>query len=989
MKKINIALCMCLLWALGLHSFAQSNVLTGRLLDENKNPIGGAKVELLNSDVVVFTNTKGQYTITGSEGDTARVSTITNFAKDIVLALDLVTVLDLKHKPLENGNGIIKHNSKTAMNGNSVFANQLEKSTGHIATSNALIGELPGLIARSSSGFASENNAKLNFRGMGTPLILIDGFERNIDDINVDEIESVTLLKDAASMAIYGYKSSAGVMSITTKRGKYDGIEIGFSYNHSVNFAQPFEKMVNAFDYANGINEALVNDGLPKRYNNYQLDAYQFNKDPNVYANVNWANEALKDVAHSNSYDFNVRGGGKFIRYYSSVALDTDNGFVGVDAPDSSVPNQFKYSNLNVRSNLDITLSKSTLLSLNLLAKLNENSSPLLGDSDLMKTLYDTPSAAFPVKTANGEWAASTIWKTNPIADLKTAGFSKYHTRMLWTDFAIDQKLDVIVKGLRAKVSFAYDSYSRIYEDKKKAYRTETITTPFDEAGNPLEVEYSQVGENEASYSFRSWLNNQAQHTTVKGLLDYTTTIGRSILNVGYLTQYTHLVGLGIQKTYNRSNHSLFMSYKYDDRFILDGTVTAAASNVLNPEDQWGYFPAVSSAWIISNERALKDSKAVNFLKLSASWGMTGSDDVGFNKYEQAYSKGKSYYFGNYVSTPTLELGTLPVNNLTYERNTMINIGLEGSLYDHFNFAVDVYQNRMTDLLTNIDDINSAVVGVNPGKANNGEIKYKGYEIAAGYNNNLGDFKYSLHGQFSKVKSEIVNMNEQARKNDFNRQTGHAVGQVFGLEAVGFFKDKADIASSDMHTFTQVQPGDIKYKDQDGNGIIDEHDKVALGYSKDIPEIYYSFGANIEYKNLGLNLMFQGVSNYSTILNIDSYYRPLVDNKNISQHYYDNRWSNGNDDALYPRLTTQENENNEQVSTVWLQDKSYLKLRCAELYYNLPSQWLSGINISKTKVFVRGYNLLSFDKMKMGDAESVGRNYPMYRTVNFGVNVSF
>ncbi|WP_163325417.1 SusC/RagA family TonB-linked outer membrane protein [Draconibacterium mangrovi] len=1001
MKKIFLKLYLGLSLLIALQANANPTDLTGRLTDAKGNPISGAKIALAGKpSAYSVTNKEGAYTIVAEVGDTALVSTSAQFSKKVVLGQQQTIVLGKDASPVIYGTGIVKNNAESTAAVSTVFADRLEKSSSKLNVSNALFGELLGLSVLENSGVNEDKRARFNMRGLGTPMVLVDGFERDYNDLTVEEVESVTLLKDAASLAIYGMRGSNGVILVTSKRGKYNTTEIEASYDRSINFAEPFVPMVNAYDYAMGLNEALANDGLSSQYNNYELNAFQTGTQPLIYPNVNWADETLNKIAHSNSLNMQVRGGSEVVRYFTSIGYDTDKGIVGVDAPDASIPNQFQYSNLNVRSNLDISISKNTLLSINLLGKLKEKSSPMLSATSLMETIYNTPSAAFPVKTENDEWGASTNWTKNPVADLANAGFYKYHTRTLLADFTVNQNLDIITKGLKARVSLAYDSDAVMYERKNRDYRTETIITSFDEDGNPIDIEYNQIGENEGSYSFSHWLSTQYHRTTLKGIIDYNRTFGLSTVSGGYIYELTSLVNKGIQETYNRINNSLFMSYAYDSKYLLDASFTLASSNILNPRRKWGYFPAVSAAWVISNEDVMKENEVVNYLKLHSSVGILGSDNMDFDAYKQEYKPGSNVLFGNFIGAPTLQMGALPVRNLTYAKTLSLNIGLEGTLYRNLNFEVELFHNKVYDILTGIGNINSSVLGVNPGYANDGERTFKGFELGLGYHKNVGDFKYAVNGKFTFNRSKIVNMNERSWKNDFNKATGHSVGQIFGYEAEGFFKDQADIDNSPVHTFSEVQAGDIKYKDQDKNGVIDQYDRVAIGNSSYMPELYFSFDMNMEYRNVGMSFLFQGVGNYSAILNTTSIYRPLVGNNNISQHYYDNRWTATNQDALYPRLTTESNENNEQNSTIWLQDRSYLKLRSAEIYYNLPEQLVNKVKLDNAKIFVRGYNLFSIDKVDLGDPETLGKrdmnddestgiSYPLYRTINLGVKISF
>ncbi|MCE4563977.1 SusC/RagA family TonB-linked outer membrane protein [Maribellus sp. CM-23] len=991
MKTRYLKFIIGLFLVFAVQKYANADELTGRVLDAKGKPVSGALIYLVQyPDVKATTDRNGEYTITATENSEAVINSADIFSKSVILSDSLVVVMGLETSPVNRGYDLINATKNTAASARTVFAEDLEKNDSKVNASNALFGELLGLSVLQESGTVAENQARLNYRGLGRPLVLVDGFERDLDGLTVEEIESVTLLKDAASQAIYGMRGANGVLLVNTKKGKYNTMEIDLKYDHGVKFAKSTIPMVDAFTYASAMNEALANDGLAPEFNQYQLNAYRDGGQPGIYSNVNWANEIFKDVAHSNSYNVQVRGGNGITRFYGAVAYDTDESFIKLNAPDPSIPNQFKYSNLNVRTNVDVNISKNTLLTINMLGKLQENSRGMLSESDLMKSIYNTSAGAFPIKTENGNWGASTTWKTNPVAELSTAGFTRFHTRTLYANINIKQNLDAITKGLNASARFGMDSYSVIREKKYRTYQTETITPVFDNDGNPTDLEYNLIGERMTN--FQEWnagTIDQWRKLTGQGQLDYKRTFNKSTVGGGYIFEISSYSGYGQHKMFNRVNNVMYASYGYDHKYLLDATFSVGSSNVLNPRRKWGYFPAISAGWVVSQEDFAKNSEAIDYLKVNASWGITGSDNMDFDLYKVYYQTGKSYLFGNFQGVGTIEPGSLPVVNLTYPKTRSVNVGAEGTFFGGMNVSVDVFDIKEYDQLIESKNIVSSVIGIDPGMTNSAEYAYKGVELGLGYTGAKGDLKYSAMGHFTFTRSEIINNNEQVWKNDFNRATGHPVGQIFGYESIGFFKDQADIDNSPVQTFSEVQPGDIKYKDQDDNGIIDQYDRIAIGNNSIVPEMYFSLDLNVEYRKLGINLLFQGTANHSAIMKADGIYRPLVDNNNISQHYYDNRWTETNQDALYPRLTNALNENNNVASTIWLQDLSYLKLRTAEIYYTLPKQWVERVKLGNATIFARGYNLFSIDKMRVGDAEAFGLNFPMYSSVNLGVKINF
>jgi len=321
----------------------------------------------------------------------------------------------------------------------------------------------------------------------------------------------------------------------------------------------------------------------------------------------------------------------------------------------------------------------------------------------------------------------------------------------------------------------------------------------------------------------------------------------------------------------------------------------------------------------------------------------------------------------------------------------MFNVGIESQLFQKIAFNVDVFSNKTYDIMVSKEGTISSMLGVIPSYIPDGEVKNKGVELGLRIGDQTGDFKYAIGGQFSFVRNKIVNMNEAPLPHDYMKATGRPVEQFFGLETIGFFKDQADINQSPKQLFYTVYPGDLKYKDQNGDGQIDQNDVIALGYSTLVPEIYYSATLDLEYKGIGISALFQGIGNYSRYLNTQGLYWPLMGNGNISEHYLDSYWKPGaaNTDVKYPRLTTLESRNNYRPNSVFIADASYFKLRYAELFYKLPISLISKFKLDGCKVFVRGMDLFSIDQIKVTDPEATGADYPALKSYHLGFSINF
>ena len=442
---------------------------------------------------------------------------------------------------------------------------------------------------------------------------------------------------------------------------------------------------------------------------------------------------------------------------------------------------------------------------------------------------------------------------------------------------------------------------------------------------------------------------------------------------------------------------SLYTHYGYKERYYGDITLVASESNKLAPGHKWAFSPTISGAWDLSKENFFKNISFVDFFKLRGSFGIINSDrlpnDTQEGYWQQAYVTGSYYPFDtNYsVGTSSWTLGQLASINTSHEQSFKYDLGIDGTVFQNLNFTIDGYYQRKKDIWVASSGIYSTVLGFTAPYENDGIVDNWGIEVGTNYSKRIGnDITLNIGANFTWSKNKIINMDEEPKMYSNLVQTGSSIGQSFGLEAIGLFKDQADIAASPTQSFGTVLPGDIKYKDVNGDGKIDANDKVYFGNSTIAPEIYYSFHLGAEWRGLGFDAMFQGTARYSAILNTASVYWPLINNTTVSQYYYDNRWTTTNTDAKFPRLSSQSNTNNYQTSTFWLADRSFLKLRTLQIYYNFPKSMLRATKvIQDAKIYINGIDLLCFDHIKIADPESYGATYPLTRSAVIGLSLKF
>lgn len=902
-------------------------------------------------------------------------------------------------------------------------AQHLEESTSSISTvynedfnkrsakniANSLFGYGTGLTTLQGSGRYADAEPTFFIRGLqslstNNPLILVDGIERDITDITPEEVETVTILKDAAAVAMYGNKGINGVVNITTKRGNYNTREIKFTYDHGFGWQARKPKFVDSYSYANAMNEALANDGLTARYTQDELNAFRSGQYPYLYANVDWLGETFRDMDATNIYNISFRGGASKFRYYAMANLTTNKGFIANPYMNDGYSTQDQYSRANLRTNLDIDLTEKTKLKLNVLGILSETRTPGADDqggANLWDMIYTLPSAAFPACLENGTWGGSATWAgtKNPLAVSQAAAYTKFHERTLFADMTLAQDLSSITPGLGASGMLSYDNYAQYWENHSKTFVYGSNSVTAWENGVPSSTTYYTDGKESA-------MSSDAKCIAFTRVFNFAATLfyDRQIDKDNKIYSqlkwdYEYRNTKGTDQTWYRQNTSFYTHYGYKDKYFADLNLVASASNKLAPGHQWSISPTVGLAWVMSKENFMKDLSWINFMKLRASFGVIHTDRLPLdddsevtNYWEQTYGGGGYYPFDtNYsVGTQSWSLGRLASLNSTHEKAYKYNFGLDAGMFNGLDVSFDAYYERRSDIWVSSSGHYSSVLGFTAPYENGGIVDSWGVEIGADYRKKIADITLNIGANFALAKNEIIEQMEEPRMYDNLITTGNPLKQTYGMEVIGYFKDQADIENSPKQSFGDVTPGDIKYKDVNGDNIIDANDKVAIGYSTTAPEIYYSFNLGAEWKGLGFDAMFQGAGRYSAVLNTKSLYWPLINNTTISQEYYDNRWTPENQDAKYPRLSSQSNENNYQTNTLWLADRSFLKLRSIELYYKFPQSWVKKSKIlSNAKIYVRGIDLLCFDKINIADPEVYEATYPLTRSVVAGLTIGF
>ena len=903
----------------------------------------------------------------------------------------------------------------------SVITNKDVNKRGARNIGNNILGQGSGLVSLDGSGLFHAQNPTFYIRGLqtssgSTPLILVDGVERAIENVVAEDVESVQILKDAAATAIYGYKGANGVILVTTKHGQYNTKSFTFSYDHVFSFLTNKPVMADAATYASAVNEAYRNQGGNAAYSDAVINAYKNGTNPLYYPNVNWADETFRNVSNNDRLNLEFKGGTKNFRYFTNVQLLTNKGFVK-NYENDGYSTQNKYTRGTLRSNMDIDLSPKTKLHTHLFGLLTEQSQP--GDqADLWSMIYKVPANAFPVKVNDAVWGGNSVFTTsNPVAQSQGAAYYKNHQRALYADLVLEQDLSAITEGLSAQGQLGYDTWSNVYENHSKTYRysnyqvTNNGDVIADGNATLASVEGSDSNMGTASGN-DAWI----RRCIFNGSLNYNRTFAEKHDVYGQLKyDYEFSDKTGTNTTVYRHNISLFAHYGYDRRYLLDVALVESGSSRLAPGSKWAFSPNVSAAWNISNEAFMNDVTWVDFLKLRASWGnkaldVLPGDDV-WTYYNQFYLMNANTYPFDATYTGTqwgnTYLSTAMTQSLGHEQASRFNVGIDATLFGGLNLSLDYYYQHRYNIWYSTAGSYTGVFGLTAPYENVGVIDSKGFDISADYTKEINkDLTVSLGASLTLNKSIVKEQAEAPQLFANTSSTGERYGQAFGYVANGFFQKSDDvngdgiISAAEMQqkgypvqSFTTVYPGDVKYVDLTNDGIIDANDRKAIGYSTTAPDLYYNFHLGAEYKGFGLDALFQGAGKWTGLMNPTGLYPSAGATNTLSQYLYDNSWSaeRGNtENPAFPRLSTTSNANNDVNSTLNMFDRSYFKLRYVELYYHLPKCVLEKLSvINNVKLYVRGTDLFTIDNLEEADAAAYGTTQPLTRSLQLGAAVTF
>ena len=901
-----------------------------------------------------------------------------------------------------------------------------------------LAGRLAGVVAVQRTGEPGKDAADIWIRGISTPntsspLVLVDGVERSFNDIDPEDIESLTTLKDASATAVYGVRGANGVILIKTKPGKVGKPTVSADYYES--FTR-FTKMVDLADgitYMNAANEAMRNDGIATKYTEDQIRNTIAGKDPYLYPNVDWLKEIFNDWGHNRRVNVNVRGGSEKVAYYASVSYFNETGMTVTDKNIDTYDSKMKYSRYNFTTNLNIDVTPTTKVEIGAQGYLGEGNYPAISSADLYNAAMSISPVEYPkMFFVNGEaFVPGTSTNNNfnnPYSQATRRGYDNLTKNQIYSNLRVTQDLDMLTKGLKLTAMYAFDVYNEIHVHQDRAESTYNFldtSVPYDMNGQPI-LQRIYEGSNVLSYKQETSGNKK---TYLEASLNYDRTFNddHRVSALFLFNQQSKLLypkgTLEDAIPYRMMGIAGRATYSWKDRYFAEFNIGYNGAENFSPKHRFGTFPAFGVGWVVSNEKFWQPlSKAVSFLKIRYTDGKVGNSEVSDRRFmylDQMKENGDyGYKFGpNGTKWAGYETVNMAVD-LIWEESRKQDLGIDLKLFnDDLSIVFDLFKERRENILLKREHSMPSFLGYNTSApyGNIGIIENKGFDGTIEYNKRINkDWVIALRGNVTFNKDKWIQGELPEQKYEWMNQYGHNINGVKGYVAEGLFTqaeiddmarweslsaaNKAITPKPFASQFGTVKAGDIKYKDLNNDGQIDAYDQTYISRG-DVPTTVYGFGFTVGWKDLSVGMMFQGVAGAERVLNGSSI-NPFNGGGGSGNLYsnIDDRWTEENPDqnAFYPRLSygseTTSSINNFQKSTWWVRNMNFLRLKTLQLSYNLPKPWVNKVHLKNAAVYVMGTNLFTLSRFKLWDPElntDNGASYPNTTSYSVGINFTF
>jgi TonB-linked SusC/RagA family outer membrane protein len=991
-------------------SNTQQFLVSGTITDDANLPIPNANIIEKGTTNGVQSDANGTFKINVKSPTAILVVSFIGYLKKEVSVNNQTNVtISLKEEPANLAEVVVVgygKQKKVTLTGavSSIKTSEiLQTKTANLA--NNLAGRVAGLTINSRGGEPGGDSVDILIRGIGTtgdrsPLYVIDGIANrgSFERLNPDDIESISVLKDA-SAAIYGAQAANGVILVTTKRGKKG--ETVFNFNQSYSLAQATRRphLMNAQQYLTWIDEINTRNSRPTEFQSIIRQYREGTIDRTRYADTDWWDVVVDEWTPQTQYAASASGGGDKTQFYVSGQLLNQDAIYKGDA--------YGYKQYNMRSNLDTQLSNNLKIGFDLSARVGDKNSPTIDTDALIRNVFSQRPSDFPY-FENG-LIAQTI-AGSPIGLVNgDSGSRATDTKKFDSKFSFNWDLPFIAKGLYASGYAAIDFYTTARKDLSKPYDRYVF--------NAITGEYTNVKLERANNISLFEQFSEELNKTYHLKLGYNKTLGKHSINsfIAYeeyaqnsryifasrgglisetLPYFDFALDLNVQnggKGFQQARRNYFgkLNYSFDEKYLIDITLREDGSANFPKDKRYGFFPAVSAGWRISEEKFF-NKDLISELKLRGSFGLLGNDKIPNFQYLDVYDLKPSYIFGENPSrTLGLTPGRLPNPNITWEKAQKMNVGFDFKLRKGLlEGSIDAFYEKRSDILAPRNASVPVYTGITLPDENIGIVSNQGFEVQLNHRNKIFDtVSYSIGGQFSYSKSKIIFIDESASVPVWQRRTGSPVDGLLVYNAKGIYQTQAEIESTPH--FADAKPGDVIFEDVSGDGIINQDDQVLLDKSP-TPNIVYGITTGLEWKGISLNVLFQGQASARTI------YQPFSDSRlNIENDYYEGRWTSPNftPNAAYPRAFDTQSSSYREVSSIWVKNNAFLRLKNVELSYTLPKNVLKSLGLDSFRLFVAGNNLLIiYDSIKVNDPESnskLGWYYPQQRLVSTGVSLTF
>jgi len=1009
MRKITLILFLISTFLL-VHS--QDLLIKGIVLDETDNPAPGVSIVVKGTSLGTSTDLNGAYSLKLPSNNSVIVfsyigySTIEiKFTGNTTINIKLESSAISLQETVVVGYGIQK---KATMTGAVVSVDSKELLKNPVANmATALIGRTPGLTTYQKSGQPGSDGITMRIRGIETtngsnPLILVDGVERDFTQLDPNEIESISVLKDAASTAVFGVRGANGVMIITTKKGETGAAKVTVTSNFSIQEPTRIPKMIGAETFLRMYNEAQLNDvptAIP-RFSEEEILKYTSKENMLEYPNNDWFELMLKPSSLQQQHNINISGGTKTTKYYTSVGYLTQDGLMKDYSSilDRSLNNNYKYDRFNLRSNIDVDVTPTTNIGVMISGIISKTNDPGFNWSSLISS---TP-ISYPIIYDDKIITSTINFAGSPLPSAIGNSLSQKDANTIALTLKLNQKLDFITKGLLFRAMGSYDSFYSHTVSRNQGYITYRVDYLPDETGTVVRQLQPSGEKYLVTSPTESWTRNRKIHA--EGGLEYKNTFGNhslyglilaSLDKKWYASQYYSHIPVTYNGVVSR------FTYDYKSKYMLEFNVGYNGSEAFPRNKRFAWFPAYSAGWNVSEEGFIKElinPDILSKLKVRASHGIVGNDGTGdrFLYYDGEYREGGGAMFGDLTQqfrTGFLE-GKLGNKNITWETASKQNLGIELALFkNQFIINADLFQSdRRNILMVSNSTPGHVIIFSNNDFFNIGRISNHGYEIEFKWRQHFGKISYYIGGNYSFARNKIIEMDEVMDINNPHLwRTGRRIGENFGFIADGFFNNQDEVAQGPVIGNPGV--GNARYVDVNGDGVITVQDMVPIG-NPEFPEISYGLNFGFSYGGFDISALFQGATNTSKMMS-GRFQQPFAGNGGMMDFAVNERWSTDNmENAVRPRLTLNyANPNDYLNSTMWIRDGSYLRLRNLEISYSFNSKKIKKIiDLNGLRIFANGQNLFTSDYLKVIDPEGDMTNswrYPQLKIYNIGLKVDF